>query len=114
VREPEGGPWSRSQRQIGRRRRQTNLELTVPDLRVVFVTDHNVFLDCSEGLLRSWIGPPLGYAFYGYTEPGEHEEFWILDVAGGRLVIEASWWPDSPADDIAKLRQVLDSIHIES
>jgi hypothetical protein len=85
------------------------LELAVPEMR----GEAGLFPDCTEGVLKSWIGRPLSYAYYGYTEPGQHEEFWILDVEDSRLVIEAGWSPDSPREDVAELRAVLDSIVIQ-
>jgi hypothetical protein len=91
------------------------LELVVPEMRneAGGEAGAGLFPDCSESRLKSWIGPPLSYAYWGYTEPGQHEEFWILDVEDGRLVIEAGWSPDSPSEDVAELRAVLDSIVIQ-
>ena len=92
-----------------------HLELTVPDLPV---SDDGVFTGCDEGNLKSWVGAidagEPGDAFYGYNgEPGRTEEFWILDVDGTRLMIEANWSPDSPRKDVAEMRAVLDSRRIE-
>ena len=50
----------------------------------------------------SWVAPidvaeGEGGAFHGYNaKPGSAEEFWILEVDGTRLVIEANWSPASP------------------
>jgi hypothetical protein len=88
------------------------LQIAVPDMPLEVVGDESYFPDCSERELNSWIGEPL-YAFWGYTEPGQQEEFWILDVEGRRLVIEANWSPGSPKEDIAEMRAILDSIKIE-
>ena len=85
------------------------LELAVPDMP----GEAGVFPDCTEGVLKSWIGLPLSYAYYGYIESGQREEFWILDVNDRRLVIEAGWSPNSPSEDVAELRAVLDSIVIQ-
>ena len=50
--------------------------------------------------------------FHGYNaEP--IEESWILDVEGTRLLIETNWSPASPAEDVAEMRAILDSIRIE-
>jgi hypothetical protein len=91
------------------------LELAVPEIRneAGGASGAGLFPDCIESRLKSWIGSPLSYAYWGYTEPGQHEEFWILDVEDSRLVIEASWSPDSPSEDVAELRAVLDSIVIQ-
>jgi hypothetical protein len=94
-----------------------HLELTVPDLRVEGEGDDRRFTGCMEGTLKSWVAAidtEPGDAFYGYNgEPGRTEEFWILDVEGTRLMIEANWSPNSPRKDVAEMRAILDSIRIE-
>jgi hypothetical protein len=92
-----------------------HLELAVPDLPVKGEGDNRRFAGCMGGTLESWIAPEaLGGVFYGYNaEPGRTEEFWILDVDGTRLMIEANWSPASPRKDVAEMRTVLDSIQIE-
>ena len=62
--------------------------------------------------LMSWMAPTLTYAFHGYA-PRQVEELWILNVNGNRLVIQATWSPDSPPEDITQMRAILDSIRIE-
>ena len=93
------------------------LELTVPDLPVEGEGDDRRFTGCEDGYLKSWVAAidtEPGDAFYGYNgEPGRTEEFWILDVDGTRLVIEANWSPASPRKDVAELRAILDSIRIK-
>lgn len=97
--------------------RGKHLELTVPDLPVDGVGDDRRFVGCTEGNLKSWVAATdtePGDAFYGYNaESGRAEEFWILDVDGTRLVIEANWSPASPREDVAEMRAILDSIRIE-
>jgi hypothetical protein len=94
-----------------------HLELTVPDLPVEEVGDERLFTGCEEGTLKSWVAfvdTEPGDAFYGYNgEPGRTEKFWILDVEGTRLMIEANWSPASPRKDVAETRAILDSIRIE-
>ncbi|MQB01001.1 MAG: hypothetical protein GEU78_12025 [Actinobacteria bacterium] len=79
--------------------------------------DDHRFAGCVDGRLKSWVDPlsqpDEGDAFYGYTGPGYTEEFWILDVEGNRLMIAAERSPDSPSEDIAEMRAILDSIRIE-
>jgi hypothetical protein len=93
------------------------LELTVPDLPVEGEGDDRRFTGCVGGNLKSWVAAvdtEPGDAFYGYNgEPGRTEEFWILDVEGTRLMIEANWSPNSPRKDVAEMRAILDSIRIE-
>jgi hypothetical protein len=94
-----------------------HLELTVPDLPVEGEGDDRRFAGCIGGNLKSWVAAidtEPGDAFYGYNgEPGRTEAFWILDVDGTRLVIEANWSPASPRGDVAEMRAILDSIRIE-
>jgi len=89
-----------------------HLDLTVPDLAIQVSGDGTTFTDCEDGELWSWIGAPLGFAFYGYTHPGQTEEFWLLDVDGTRLMIVAGRSPQSSEGDLAELRSILDSIDI--
>jgi len=98
--------------------RGKHLEWTVPDLPVEEVGDDRRFTGCEEGTLKSWVSfvdmAEEGDAFYGYNgEPGRTEAFWILDVDGTRLMIEANWSPASPREDLAEMRAILDSIRIE-
>jgi hypothetical protein len=96
--------------------RGTYLELTVPDLPVEGEGDDRRFARCSGGTLKSWVAAidtAAGDAFYGYSGPGHTEEFWILDVDGTRLMIEANWSPASPRKDVAEMRAILDSIRVE-
>ena len=90
------------------------MELTVPeDLPFEPLPGGGYFTDCQRGEIRSWLAPVLSLAFYGYESPGQIEEFWILDVDGFRLMIQATWFPESPPQDIAEMRSLLDSIVIE-
>jgi hypothetical protein len=97
--------------------RGKHLELTVPDLPVEQVGDDRRFTGCEEGKLKSWVGfvdtAEEGDAYYGYSGPGFREEFWILDVEGTRLMIEAGRSAGSPPKDLAELRAIVDSIEIE-
>jgi hypothetical protein len=90
------------------------LELTVPKDQPF--SDDGAFIGCEVGKLESWVAAidtePRD-AFYGYSGPGFTEEFWILDVEGTRLMIEAGRSPDSPPEDLAELNAILDSIRIE-
>jgi hypothetical protein len=94
-----------------------HLEWIVPDLPVEGTGDDIRFTECEEYKLKSWVAfidtAEPGDAFYGYTGPGFREEFWILDVEGTRLMIEAGRSPGSPPADLAELQTVLDSIRIE-
>jgi len=88
------------------------LELTVPDIDFEVRDDGNIFPDCADDELWSWIGPPLSFAYHGYSEPGQAEEIWLLDIDGQRLMIVAATSPGSSQADLAELRSILDSIEI--
>lgn len=94
-----------------------HLQLAVPDLPVEGKGDDRRFTGCSDGTLKSWVAfidaAEEGDAFYGYSGPGHTEEFWILDVEGTRLMIEANWSPATTGKDVAEMRAILDSIRIE-
>lgn len=76
----------------------TLVKMTVP-------TDA-VFSDCDSGEFRSWDGR-------FHQGPGQQDDVYILDVDGFRLVIDALSYPGSPAADLEKLQQMLDTIQIE-
>lgn len=94
-----------------------HLELTVPDLPVAGSGDTRRFTGCQDGgKLKSWVAPfdtTPGDAYYGYTDSGYTEEFWILEVAGTRLMIAAERSAGSPQKDVDELGVILDSIRIE-
>ena len=48
----------------------------------------------TTGTSDGYEGPTVGRYYQG---PGQVVEFWVLDVEGTPLVIEATWFPDSPA-----------------
>jgi len=93
--------------------RGKHLKLAAPDM----AAEGEDFVGCVDGDLSSWVAPidvaeGEGGAFHGYSaEP--IEEFWILDVEGTRLVIEANWSPASPPADVAEMRTILGSIRVE-
>jgi hypothetical protein len=92
--------------------RGKHLELTVPDLAFKVTPDDTVFTDCTSGELWSYIGPPLSFAYHGYSHPGQVEEFWLLDVDGTRVMIATMRSPGSSKGDLAELHSFFDSIDI--
>lgn len=66
------------------------------------------------GSLRSWMARVLGEgsAYFGYTGPGDTEEYWILDAEGTRLVISVLTAAGTSQELIAEKQAVLDSIVI--
>lgn len=91
-----------------------HLEITVPaSLTWKVISGTPLFTECYQGVLRTWIDPALSYAYYGYTAPGDREEFWILDVEGTRVVIIALRSANASAEMLAEQQAILDSIVIE-
>lgn len=91
-----------------------HLEIMVPaDQPWEVIAGTPLFTDCAQGVLRTWIAPPLSFAFYGYTAPGDTEEFWILDVEGTRVVIAALRSANASAELLAEQQEILDSIVVE-
>jgi hypothetical protein len=77
---------------------------------------NGTFTSCEGSQLMSWVAfidTSDRDAFYGYAKPGYVEEFWILDVAGTRLMIAAEQSPNSPAEDSSEQEAILASIRIE-
>ena len=52
-------------------------------------------------------------AFIRAAENGQHEDLWILDVAGTRLVIDMATFPETSGDDRAELQAIVDTLLIE-
>ncbi len=75
------------------------IEFTVPDYNTQ---------DCPYGdfkLTKSWDGGD-----YWAQGPNQHHQLWILDVNGTRLVITATYFPDTSPKDRAALDEILASI----
>jgi hypothetical protein len=80
--------------------------------RQIELTTPTGFVDCEEGEIRTWTFAP-GEDDYRSVEPGQHNQLWILDVDGVRLVLDVSYTPDATAQDRAELLQIVESIRIE-
>jgi hypothetical protein len=81
------------------------IEFTVPD----YNDDQ-----CEDGRYGIWQEP---FAFddgphYWAQGPDQHNQVWILDVDGTRLVILASYFPDTSPQDRAAVDEMLASIQI--
>ena len=86
------------------------MELTVPpDLD---------FSECSNdkgprSYYISWPqrDPPGGGRYH--QGPGQRDRLWILEVDGVRLVVDASYFPETSAADRAELWRIVRSVHVE-
>jgi len=91
-----------------------HLEITVPaHLPWQSGGSTPLFTDCDGRVLETWIAPPLSFAYYGYTAPGDIEEFWILDVEGRRIAISALRSANASAEMLAEQQAILESIVIQ-
>jgi len=62
--------------------------------------------DCDRGQYRSWLGR--------YTEPGQQDMLWIINVDGTPLIIDAALGPKLTQVDRAERIQIVESTQIES
>jgi hypothetical protein len=62
---------------------------------------------CAGDSFMVWDGPTFGRF---YQSPGQVVEYWFLDVEGIPVMVEASWFPVSPEEDVAELRAVTDTL----
>ena len=92
-----------------------HLQLTIPlDIPSTGVGDDRLFSECDDQSMHSWMWSDTD-SFFGYNgEPGRTEEFWILDVDGTRLMISTNTSPETPAETLAELQAVFDSMQIET
>jgi hypothetical protein len=81
------------------------VEFTVPDYEASECEQHKFGLWQENGA----VGNVPNYWAQG---PNVHPQLWILDVEGTRLVIKASYFPDTSEQDRADLEEILDSIQI--
>ena len=83
-----------------------HLLLEIPDMGTEVWED---FTGCDDRYFDGYEGPTLSRFYQG---PHQMVEFWVLDVEGTPLLIEATWFPESPAEDVAQLQAILDSVVI--
>ena len=90
----------------------TDVELAGYSGRYIEVTieDDLKFAACDQGEVHIWTTPQRWSRHY--QGPGQIERFWVLDVDGTRLVIEASLFPSASTAYRDELQQILDSIEI--
>jgi hypothetical protein len=70
---------------------------------------------CSDGKFLRWTtDPDLQPGGGRYNQgPGQFDRLWILDVEGVRLVVSASFYPETSAEDRAELWQIVESVRID-
>jgi hypothetical protein len=65
---------------------------------------------CSDDLDQAWNGGIFQGRYYQGAD--QMLEYWFLDVEGTPVMVEATWFPSSPAEDVTELRTVLDTLVI--
>ena len=71
--------------------------------------------ECKQNMFGLWqdsLGSVGNIPDYWAQGPNVHLQLWILDVDGTRLVIKASYFPNTSEQDRADLEEILDSIQI--
>jgi hypothetical protein len=67
---------------------------------------------CADEADSVWSGGVFEGRYY--SAPGQVLEYWFLDVEGTPVMVEATWFPSSPEEDVAELRAVLETLVISS
>lgn len=65
---------------------------------------------CQNGELLRWA---TGGGADRVAIVDEHDRVWILDVDGSRVIIDAFYFSGTPANDLAELQAMIDSIQID-
>jgi hypothetical protein len=68
------------------------------------------FSRCDQGTVHSWIDVK-GNSRY-YQGPGQVEQLWVIDVAGTRVVVEGSLFPQASPANRGALAEIIKSIRI--
>jgi hypothetical protein len=84
--------------------------LTVP-AHIQYALDE--FSSCDQGYFVSWDETPSSSFERYHQGPGQVDELWILDIHGFRLVIDATYWLNTPAQDLAEIHRIVSSVRIE-
>jgi hypothetical protein len=80
---------------------------------ILHVPDDAVFSECDEGKFASWAGggePASAGPSRYHQGPGQIDELWILDVNGELIVMDAMYGAETPAEHLAELHAILESM----
>jgi hypothetical protein len=87
-----------------------SITLHVPDDAA---TREEAFAECDQDTFASWAGggdPPSAGPSRYHQGPGQIDEVWILDVDGELIAMDAMYGAETPAEHLAELRAILESI----
>jgi hypothetical protein len=65
---------------------------------------------CADSTFQVWNGGHFQGRYY--QGDGQVLERWFLDVDGSPVMVEATWFPSSPEEDVTELHAVLDTLVI--
>ncbi len=85
--------------------------LHVPD--DLDVPEEGSFVDCDDDHFGSWgsSGEPGPARFHQL--PGQTDEVWVVNIEGQAAVIDAGYYEETPAEDVAEMRAIVNSIDFE-
>jgi hypothetical protein len=78
---------------------------------VVTVPSDLVFANCDNRQFRAMLNDAGGARYYQGV--GQINDWWILDIDGDRLLVNATYYQDLSPQNRAELEQVIESIQIE-
>ena len=73
------------------------------------VPDEGTFTDCDEDKFGSWGTTSEPTARYQQF-PGQIDEVWIVDIDGQAAVINGMYYAETPAETVAEMRTIVNSI----
>jgi hypothetical protein len=68
--------------------------------------------ECAGDPPKAWAWTGGGWQGRYYQAHGQVVEDWFLDVEGTPVMVEATWFPGSPEEDVAELRALVDTLVI--
>ncbi|HVM30104.1 MAG TPA: hypothetical protein VM305_04965 [Candidatus Limnocylindrales bacterium] len=80
---------------------------------VLHVPDDVEFSDCDQGRFASYGRAGANEPDRWHQGPGQIDQFWILDVDGTFVTIQAMWRPDTSAELVEEMRGIVESTTFE-
>jgi hypothetical protein len=80
-------------------------------LMELMVPEDISFGDCDSNEYRTWRIGQIGDRYH--QGPGQHDRLWIIDVRGQRLAIDAAFFAATPAETLAELEAIVESIRFD-
>jgi hypothetical protein len=77
------------------------------------VPDDADFGTCDQGYFGSWALPDDPTPSRYHQGPGQVDELWIVDMNGVLTIMDASYYGQTPADDVDELHAIVESMTFE-